>query len=89
VSGPPDNPTDARPDQPNGKALLLRAGEIEVHNRCDDYTSYRAARVKSLFNADSGCNFDLVADLPIDDADWRAARPPGSVIDPGVDESRK
>jgi drug/metabolite transporter superfamily protein YnfA len=43
---------------------------VEVHNRCSDFTSYRAARVKSLFNADSGCNFDLVADLPIDDADW-------------------
>lgn len=27
---------------------------ITVHNRCDDYRSYRAARVKSLFNADSG-----------------------------------
>jgi hypothetical protein len=33
--------------------------------------SYRAARVKSLFNAESGCNFDLVAELPIDDAGWR------------------
>lgn len=51
---------------------------VEVHNRCSDYTSYRAARVKSLFNADSGCNFDLVADLPIDDADWRV----GLVVGP-------
>lgn len=32
---------------------------IEVHNRVDDFNSYRAARVKSLFNAESGCNFDL------------------------------
>lgn len=44
---------------------------IEVHNRCSDYKSFRAASVKSLFNAESGCNFDLVADLPIDDGDWK------------------
>ena len=44
---------------------------IEVRNRCSDYDSYRAARVKSLFNAESGCNFDLTADLPIDDAGWK------------------
>jgi GNAT superfamily N-acetyltransferase len=51
---------------------------VEVHNRCSDFTSYRAARVKSLFNADSGCNFDLVAELPIDDPDWRV----GLVVGP-------
>jgi energy-coupling factor transporter ATP-binding protein EcfA2 len=45
--------------------------KIEVHNRCQDFRSYRAARVKSLFNAESGCNFDLTADLPIDDKDWK------------------
>lgn len=44
---------------------------VEVHNRCSDFDSYRAARVKSLFNADTGANFDLVADLPIDDDDWK------------------
>lgn len=44
--------------------------KIDVHNRCSDFDSYRAARVKSLFNAESGCNFDLSADLPIDDGDW-------------------
>lgn len=43
---------------------------IEVHNRCSDFNSYRAARVKSLFNAESGCNFDLVAELPIDEGEW-------------------
>ena len=32
---------------------------IEIHNRVSDFDSYRAARVKSLFNAESGCNFDL------------------------------
>lgn len=45
--------------------------KVEVHNSCTDFNSYRAARVKSLFNAESGANFHLSADLPIDDADWR------------------
>lgn len=44
--------------------------KIEVHNSCADFDSYRAARVKSLFNVDSGANFDLVAELPVDDPDW-------------------
>ena len=44
--------------------------KIEIKNRCSDFNSYRAARVKSLFNAESGCNFDLSAELPIDDAGW-------------------
>lgn len=44
---------------------------IEVHNRCPHYTSYRAARVQSLFNAESGQAFDLIADLDIDDDDWK------------------
>ena len=44
--------------------------KIEVHKTCADFNSYKAARVKSLFNAESGCNFDLVADLPVDDKDW-------------------
>jgi energy-coupling factor transporter ATP-binding protein EcfA2 len=45
--------------------------KIEVRNNCSDFQSYRAARVKSLFNAESGCNFSLDADLPIDDAEWK------------------
>ncbi len=45
--------------------------KIEVHNSCTDFDSYRAARVKSLFNVDTGANFDLVADLPVDDKEWR------------------
>lgn len=35
---------------------------IVVRNRVSDFDSYRAARVKSLFNAESGCNFDLTID---------------------------
>ena len=37
--------------------------KIEIRNRCSDFNSYRAARVKSLFNAESGCNFDLDAEI--------------------------
>lgn len=44
---------------------------IEVRNRCPHYTSYRAARVQSLFNAETGQAFDLDADLGIDDGDWQ------------------
>ena len=45
--------------------------KLSVRNRCSDYKSYRAARVKSLFNAESGCNFDLDAELPIEDGEWQ------------------
>ena len=36
--------------------------KLEIHNRVSDFDSYRSARVKSLFNAESGCNFDLEID---------------------------
>ena len=36
--------------------------KIEIHNSVSDFDSYRSARVKSLFNAESGCNFDLEID---------------------------
>lgn len=44
--------------------------KIAVRNSCSDFNSYRAARVKSLFNAESGCNFTLDANLDIDDGAW-------------------
>jgi len=44
---------------------------VQVRNRCSEFDSYRAARVKSLFNAESGANFALDAELPIEDDDWR------------------
>lgn len=44
---------------------------VSVHNSCKDFDSYRAARVKSLFNVESGADFSLDADLPIDDGDWK------------------
>lgn len=44
---------------------------VKVRNRTSDFDSYRAARVKSLFNAENGCNFNLDAKLDIDDGDWQ------------------
>ena len=44
--------------------------KIEVHNRVSDFNSYRSARVKSLFNAENGCNFDLEIDADLD-FDWQ------------------
>lgn len=44
---------------------------VQINHTCTDFNSYRAARVKSLFNVDSGANFSLAATLPIDDSDWR------------------
>ena len=52
--------------------------KISVNHSCADFDSYRAARVKSLFNCDSGANFQVEADLPIDDPDWRV----GVVVGP-------
>mgnify|MGYP001161935052 FL=1 len=45
--------------------------KITVRNTCRDHDSYRAARVKSLFNVESGADFSLDADLPIDGNDWQ------------------
>lgn len=44
--------------------------KVQVKHRCSDFNSYRAARVKSLFNAESGCNWEHLADLPIEESDW-------------------
>ncbi len=38
---------------------------IKVDHRCNDYHSYRIARVRSLFNADSA-HWSHIADLPIE-----------------------
>ncbi|MDR0830639.1 MAG: ABC transporter ATP-binding protein, partial [Prevotellaceae bacterium] len=45
--------------------------KVEINHNCADFNSYRAARVKSLFNAESGCNWRHVADLPIENNDWK------------------
>ena len=65
------------------KTNVLRSARIhaiEIRNRCSDFNSYRAARVKSLFNAESGCNFDLDAELDLS-GEWSigvVVGPPGS-----------
>ncbi len=45
--------------------------KVAVHHSCEEFDSYRAARVHAMFNCDSGAEFRLEADLAIDDADWR------------------
>lgn len=44
---------------------------IDIKHRCCDYNSYRAARVKSLFNAENGCNWEHTAELPIENLQWK------------------
>jgi ABC-type ATPase involved in cell division len=43
---------------------------IAIRHRTEEATSYRASRVKSLFNVTSGARFDLDVELPIDDPEW-------------------
>jgi len=45
--------------------------KVQIRNRCSDFNSYRAARVKSLFNCESGANFNLDAEIPDDSAEWK------------------
>lgn len=45
--------------------------KIEIRHNCTDFTSYRAARVKSLFNATTGYNWSKDVDLPIEGKDWQ------------------
>jgi len=52
--------------------------KVAVHHRCADATSYRAARVKSLFNVEDGSSFELEANLPIDGPEWKI----GAVVGP-------
>ncbi|MEN5279271.1 GNAT family N-acetyltransferase [Brucella sp. TWI432] len=44
--------------------------KLSIVNSCNNYQSYRAARVKSLFNVEDGSRFELTADLPIEDMPW-------------------
>lgn len=45
--------------------------KIDVKHQCDDFNSYRAARVKSLFNVETGANFSLEADIDLEGAPWQ------------------
>lgn len=44
---------------------------INTTLRTIDSNSYRAARVKSLFNAETGAETVINAELPIEDKDWQ------------------
>lgn len=44
---------------------------ISVAKECKNYNSYRAARVKSLFNAEYGHKFSISVDTNIDELDWQ------------------
>lgn len=43
---------------------------VNIKNVCEDFNSYRAARVKSLFNPERGNEFTLNVDIPVDGDDW-------------------
>lgn len=45
--------------------------QFTIHHRCDDFDTYRAERVKALFNVESGADVHISADLPIDDPGWK------------------
>lgn len=44
--------------------------KIAVRHRCSDFRSYRAARVKSLFNCESGADFSLDVEIPLEGRSW-------------------
>lgn len=43
---------------------------VDIHNKCEDFNSYRAARVKSLFNPERGNEFKASFDIPVDGDPW-------------------
>jgi len=45
--------------------------KISVTNKTANFDTYRAARVKSLFNAESGSVVEIEADLPIEGMEWQ------------------
>lgn len=52
--------------------------KIAIAHSCTDFDSYRSARVKSLFNVESGCEFRREFDLPFESDDWKV----GVVVGP-------
>lgn len=45
--------------------------KISIHHQCTDFDTYRTARVRSLFNAESGADTRISAELPIEDRPWQ------------------
>lgn len=44
---------------------------VNIHHTCTDFDSYRAERVKSLFNVETGADVKITADLPIESEHWQ------------------
>jgi GNAT superfamily N-acetyltransferase len=44
--------------------------KLTIQHSCAHHTSYRAARVRSLFNVEDGSCFNLEAELPVDEPGW-------------------
>lgn len=44
---------------------------VNTHHTCTDFDSYRAERVKSLFNVETGADVKITADLPIESEHWQ------------------
>lgn len=44
--------------------------KIIVNHSCKDFDSFRAARIKSLSNVDTGANVNIEAELPLEDFAW-------------------
>jgi ABC-type ATPase with predicted acetyltransferase domain len=44
--------------------------KIEVRHSCKNYDSFRAEKVKALFNAETGYEWNHTAELPIEGDDW-------------------
>lgn len=51
---------------------------LNVHRECHNFNTYRAARVKSLFNAEYGHKFSLNIDTDIDEFEWSI----GAIVGP-------
>lgn len=45
--------------------------KISIRHRCGNFDTYRAARVKSMFNCESGANFERDVELPIEEDGWQ------------------
>lgn len=45
--------------------------KIAVKHTCENFNSFRAEKVKSLFNAENGHNWEHIAELPIEDEGWQ------------------
>lgn len=45
--------------------------KVQIRHSCDNYNSYRAARVKSLFNAEDGYKWERDVELPIEKMNWK------------------